>query len=58
MRMDGCIEEVKAGVIFVDDTQGITGRTKIKRAKAMEELVENDRRYIEPETMDIKRLWR
>lgn len=58
MIIDGCIAKLKAGVILVDATQGFTGRTKIKIAKAMAELVENDRRFKEPETMDIKRLWR
>ena len=58
MIIDGCIARLKAGVIFVDATQAFTPRTKIKIAKAMDELVKSDRRYNEPKTMDIKLLWR
>ena len=44
MIIDGCIAKLKAGVILVDATRAFTTRTKMKIAKAMEELVENDRR--------------
>ena len=58
MIIEGNICKLSAGVILVDAIQTFTGRTKIKIVKAMEELAASDRRFKEPQSMDIQRLWR